>query len=368
MRIAVFHTSLDNIGGAERVALILARGLDADLYTTNIDRKMIERMGFSSERIFSIGKIPSNPPYRQEFAKYRFRFLNLRKKYDYYIITGDWAISGAVNNRPNLWYAHSPIRELHDLNGYTRKNIVPDWATPIFNLWAAINRIQFRRYSAKANIIACNSLNTKRRIDRYVLRPASVIPPPVNLEKFIHNESNDYWFSVNRLINYKRIELQIEAFRNMPKRRLIIVGSYEKATHFLKYKNDLVKNLPSNIKIISHVRQDELVKLYSECIGLITTSKDEDFGMNVIESYASGKPVVAVNEGGYKETVIDKETGILIAPNSNAIVEAVQTIENEIENGKDYKERCISEAKKYSSEKFVAKIKQEILRQLKKSG
>jgi len=36
MKIAILHNFLDNIGGAEIVALTLARELDADVYTTNI--------------------------------------------------------------------------------------------------------------------------------------------------------------------------------------------------------------------------------------------------------------------------------------------------------------------------------------------
>ena len=37
-KIAIFHNSLDNIGGAEIVDLILAREINADIYTTNINK------------------------------------------------------------------------------------------------------------------------------------------------------------------------------------------------------------------------------------------------------------------------------------------------------------------------------------------
>jgi len=40
----------------------------------------------------------------------------------------------------------------------------------------------------------------------------------------------------------------------------------------------------------------------------VTTSLEEDFGLTPLEAAASGKPVVAVAEGGYKETVIDGQT------------------------------------------------------------
>ena len=111
MKIAIFHNFLDNIGGAEIVTLTLARELNADVYTTNIDYDKIKKMGFENIVIKSIGKIPINAPFRQQMALWRFRRLKL-KNYDFYIIAGDWAISGAVNNKPNLWYVHSPIREI----------------------------------------------------------------------------------------------------------------------------------------------------------------------------------------------------------------------------------------------------------------
>jgi hypothetical protein len=40
MKIAIFHNFLDNIGGAEIVTLILARELNADIYTTNINHEL----------------------------------------------------------------------------------------------------------------------------------------------------------------------------------------------------------------------------------------------------------------------------------------------------------------------------------------
>jgi len=47
MKIAIFHNYMDNIGGAEIVGLTMAMELGADLYSTNIDRKKIAKLGFS---------------------------------------------------------------------------------------------------------------------------------------------------------------------------------------------------------------------------------------------------------------------------------------------------------------------------------
>ena len=103
MKIAIFHNYMDNIGGAEMVGLLLSRELDADIYTTNIDDEKIRKMGFLDGRIKTIGKVPKNAPFRQQIALKRFRNFKTEEKYDMHIIEGDWAISGAVKHKPNMW-------------------------------------------------------------------------------------------------------------------------------------------------------------------------------------------------------------------------------------------------------------------------
>ena len=80
MKIAIFQNFLDNIGGQEIVGLIMARELDADIYTTNIDKEKIKKMGFSDVRIKSIGKVPNNEPKRLLSTLKKFRKLNLKGK------------------------------------------------------------------------------------------------------------------------------------------------------------------------------------------------------------------------------------------------------------------------------------------------
>lgn len=350
---------MDNIGGAEMVSLTLARELSADIYTTSVDREKIIKMGFADvlARIFSIGPVPINAPFRQQIALWRFRRLNLKNRYSFYIIAGDWAMSGAVKNKPNLWYVHSPIREIWDLHQYVRQHSVVYWQRPVFDLWVLLNRHLNRKYIRHVQKIVCNSLNTQSRVQKFLGRQAVVIPPPIETADFYCDKPRGYWLSVNRLIKHKCVDMQLAAFSQMPDQKLIVVGSYEKSRHFLEYARHCQRIKPGNVEIRSWVTKDELVKLYAGCTGFITTSKEEDFGMNAVEAMAAGKPVIAPMEGGYRETVIDGVTGILLPEmNERTLREAVVSLDAEIRRGRVFEEACRQRAAFFDTRAFIEKI------------
>ncbi|PIN85519.1 MAG: mannosyl transferase [Candidatus Diapherotrites archaeon CG11_big_fil_rev_8_21_14_0_20_37_9] len=356
-KIAVFHNYMDNIGGAEKVVLTLGERLPADIYSTVSNSEMISKMGFR-KKINEIGWIPKNAPFRQQLSSYRFSKLNLTKKYDNFIIAGDWAVSGAMKNKPNLWYVHSPIRELYDLNEYTRKTSVNPLLRPVFDFWASYNRKLNKKHVANVQKILCNSKNTQKRVEKYLNRKATVVYPPIDTEKFLYKQNKGYWLSVNRLIDHKRIELQLDAFRKLPEEKLIIIGAYEKSAHFQKYVKKIVENQPNNVEILNWVSEPMLREIYSECKGFITTAKEEDFGMTAVEAMASGKPVIAPSEGGYLETVTDGITGKLIDKiNGEKIELAIKEISKAPES---FKKECIKQAKKFDSSVFIKKIRDEI--------
>jgi glycosyltransferase involved in cell wall biosynthesis len=365
MKVAIFHNFMDNIGGAERVALTLAREISADIYTTNINKKHIAHMGFSDVlgKIYSIGKVPIQAPLRQQIALWRFGRLRLGEKYDFYIIDGDWAVSGARHNKPNLWYVHSPIREIWDLYSHTRQHTVPWTLRPIFDAWVWYNRHLNKKHADQVEIIVCNSQNTRKRVKKFLEKEVKVIYPPIDTKSFIFKKPESYWLSVNRLISHKRVDMQLKAFNNMPQEKLIVVGSYENSRHFLRYARYCNEIKPNNVEIKSWVSQKELVDLYASCKGLIATSKDEDFGMNAVEAMASGKPVIAPNEGGYKETIISGKTGILIDDiNEEKLIEAVKSSKDLFgKNPEKVKKDCQERAMNFDKDTFIRKIKSTIL-------
>lgn len=114
---------------------------------------------------------------------------------------------------------------------------------------------------------------------------------------------------------------------------------------------------PPNVTFLGSVfHREELADLYAASKGFITTSGIEGFGMTAIEAMASGKPVIAPDEDGYKETILDGVTGKLIRDiNPDKLIAAVKEIGQD--PGK-YRENCLKQAKEFDVEVFIGKMKQ----------
>jgi glycosyltransferase involved in cell wall biosynthesis len=179
-----------------------------------------------------------------------------------------------------------------------------------------------------------------------------VIYPPVDTVLYHYRGNENFWLSVNRLYPEKRIELQVEAFRKMPDEHLVIVGGYAKGDHASRYAEKIGRTLPSNVRLLGEVPEEELCDLYARCKAHICTALDEDYGLTPLEAMASGKPVVAVDEGGYLETVTD-ETGLLVQPDVEKIRSAIRIIAKDPVR---YREQCFNRAKKFDSKEFRNQI------------
>jgi len=147
----------------------------------------------------------------------------------------------------------------------------------------------------------------------------------------------------------------------MPDQNLVIAGGFARGDHAERYSKRLLQDLPDNVKVLGEIEEDELVDLYARCRGLICTALYEDFGLTPLEAMASGKPVIAVDEGGFRETVT-AETGRFINPDSREIIEAVRDISQDPE---EFREPCLARARLFDITIFTEKMKDAVGRQVK---
>jgi glycosyltransferase involved in cell wall biosynthesis len=347
-KIAIFHDYFGVLGGGEKVVLEMARILNADIITT--DTTLLQNLD-TKIRVISLGKIIKYPGLKQISAALKFYLCKFSKDYEIFIFSGNWSHYAARTHHPNIWYCHIHIPTFYDLNVNfsSHKNIIHNF---IFLLWKYIHlRIDAQSVSNIDYIIA-NSENIQEKISRYYKRDSVIINPPIDIAKFSFHGYGDFWISVNRLYPEKRIEIQIEAFKKIPQEKLLIVGGVSDDDHSGSYAKSLLDNLPENVKFLGQITEMELINLYATCKGLVCTSVDEPFGMAVIEAMASGKPVVAVDSGGFRETVT-VHTGKLEKPDPDRIAGAICEISRSPEQ---YHDDCIAHAQDFDINKFKEKI------------
>lgn len=355
-RIAIFHDYIDAIGGGEKTTLTLARALHADVITTDVNEDSIRKMGFNDVNIISMGRTLKIPPMKQIHASLLFALCNFSKKYDFFIFGGNWAHYAAWRHKPNMWYCYTPVRAFYDLKGVMADRQPNFILKLLFLLWVAVHSYFDRLSVSNISKITVISKNVLGRVKKFYGRDAKVLYPPVPVQKYKFKRSDDFWLSVNRLYPEKRIELQVEAFKKMPNEELLIVGGYSTGDHAEAYQRKF-KNLPNNIKLLGSIDNRKLAELYSTCKGLITTAMDEDFGLTPLEAMAAGKPVVAVKEGGYLETVKPGVTGEFANADVKDIIKAISKVSKD---PLKYRKACEEMAEKFNEEIFIKKIREEI--------
>jgi glycosyltransferase involved in cell wall biosynthesis len=309
MKTAIAYDFILSRGGMDKSIIILARAFKADIWTTTYlqERTYPE---FKKMKIFQHPLRFQRRGLMQTEAVFRFRNMDL-SDYDLILSSGDWAkqVATRKENHPHLHFENSVVRPLYDLYDFVRNR----YSFPkrqVFEAWAWLMRKLDQQAARMVDKFACNSEITRKRIKKYYNKDAEVVWVPLNIKRLKHREAEDFFLSIQRIAPPKRVELQIEAFRNLPKEKLVVVGTYDDEA----YVEALKKTAPKNVKFVGPVSDRVLVDLYSRCKAAIQTSVDEDFGQIPIEAMASGKPSIAVNEGGFRETVIHGKTGLLIKP------------------------------------------------------
>jgi glycosyltransferase involved in cell wall biosynthesis len=111
----------------------------------------------------------------------------------------------------------------------------------------------------------------------------------------------------------------------------------------------------SNITAICSPNDHELRQLIQEATATIYVPVDEDFGMSPVESMSCGTPVIGVNDGGLKETIINGGTGILIHPECKPsnIADAVK----KITRLGDLSHQCQKRAEEFGLKQFEKELK-----------
>jgi len=303
-------------------------------------------------KVIDLGRLASRPVLRQVQASLRFAGADF-DDYDFYFFSGNWSRCAGKSHRPNIFYCHTPVRAFYDFKTRYLSELPPPQRL-LARAWIAVHSRWDRETIGHMDQIVANSENVKGRIKRYYGRESTVVNPPVATAKFRFDEVGDYWLSVNRIRPEKRIDLQIEIFRRLPAEKLLIVGDIAREVTARAVVSQL--KIPTNVQLTGAVHQKRLADLYAKCKGFITTAVDEDFGMTPVEAMASGKAVLATDEGGYRETVIDGATGWLLPIDADAFASKIKSLDEG--RLKAMKDKCIARAREFDEGRFIERMRE----------
>jgi glycosyltransferase involved in cell wall biosynthesis len=76
-------------------------------------------------------------------------------------------------------------------------------------------------------------------------------------------------------------------------------------------------------EVLQNIRDEDLVQLLNQAAAMAYAPRLEPFGYAPLEANACGTPVIAVAEGGVRETVRDGYTGYLVEADPRAMATAI---------------------------------------------
>jgi glycosyltransferase involved in cell wall biosynthesis len=389
MKVALVHDYLREFGGAERVLKVLAEMYpEAPIYTAFSVKGSTAESEFRGCEIheswlaplLKIGKLYSPLRFLSPLI---WGTMDLTS-YDLVIVSCSWYITRGfkVDKKTKVVaYCHTPPRWLY---GYeTSINLQKYWPVRVY---AAIvghfmriydfstaqkpkRNVKLKTQNSKpirgVDYFIANSENVKKRIGKFYRRDSVVIYPPVEVEKIkqvtshqsqVTSKHKKYFLIASRLVGAKGIESAIKAFQSdtLSGYKIKIVG--EKYGYSTIY-SQVTSHQSPNIEFLGRVSDEELWQLYAHAQGFLALARDEDFGMTVVEAQAAGTPVIAFNGGGFRESIVDGETGILInGTDEQTIISAVKKLNKTIWN----RVRLQKNAERFSKERFIMNFRKYI--------
>ena len=331
MKVALVHDWLPVFSGAERVLSEIMRVVGpSDLYTLydfldDHDRAAIGAKEIHTSRLNGL-------PFVEKYYRWTFPFcpqaieaFNL-SRYDL-VISSSAAFAKGVIPHPrqkHITYVHTSVRYAWD-QSYEYLSRTPMSRFPAgIVLRYLLHRMRMWdvRTAHAADLFVANSSIVKRRIEQTYGRPAVVIEPPVDVAEIpLVERKDDYFVVASRLVPYKRIDLVVRAFSEMPSLRLLVVGDGPEMSR-------LRSQAGANVTFTGYLPRAAFIEAIQQARAFVFAAY-EDFGIVLAEAQAAGTAVVAFGQGGAADIVsplpADQPTGVLFAEQSvDAVKRAVE--------------------------------------------
>lgn len=360
MKVAIVQEWLVTVGGSDKVVkAILDVFPDADIYTLVAKKEVCDELGIPWEKVHTsfIQKMPlGTKKHRAYLPLFPFAIeqFDLRG-YDVVISSSHCVAKGVLTKADQLHicYCHSPIRYCWDMyNEYLEEShLDKGFKSRLVRLMLHPIRQFDAIAGSRVDYYISNSDYVGQRIRKTYRRKATTIHPNIDISNFeLCNDKQEYYLASSRLVAYKKIDTIIEAFNQMPDKKLVVIGGGPNLEAYRKLAKD-------NVTVMGYQPFDVLKDKMQHAKAFVFAA-DEDFGMIPIEAQSCGTPVIAYGHGGSLETVSGGKTGLFFNEQTpEAIVEAVNKFESR--GSQPFAPAdCRQWAEGFSEERFKREIKE----------
>jgi glycosyltransferase involved in cell wall biosynthesis len=341
-KIALVHDYFIQMGGAERVAAAMHDSFPAaPMYTTvALPHRLPKELRGADIRTSAMQHLPGmEQRFRQYFMLYPFAVERFDLSEFDLIFSSSSGYAKGVRRRDDaihVCYCHTPMRWVWRYEDYVNRESFGRVTRSLLPLSIWGLKKWDLRAAQQPNYYIANSKLVAKRIKQFYGRDSIVIPPPIDVDRFLmSNQVDDYYLVLSRLVPYKRIDLAIEACNRLG-RRLVIIGDGPD-------RERLEKLAGPKIEFLGRQPDSSVNRYASRCRALLFPG-EEDFGMVPLEVNAAGRPVIAFRGGGAIETVVDGLTGVFFN---------TATVESLLEAMEDFESRTFrQQALRRHAEKF----------------
>jgi glycosyltransferase involved in cell wall biosynthesis len=270
------------------------------------------------------------------------------------VISSSSAFAHGVCPAPDavhISYCHSPFRYVWHERRRTEDGVALPLRPLAHGVLGAVRRWDVAA-SRRVTAYIANSALTAQRIADFYGREASVVHPPVDVERFDGvPAAEDYFLLVGELTSHKNPGLALAAAERAGVRVKVVGDGPELARLRQRF---------TRATFLGRVSDRRLIELYARCRALIAPAIEE-FGITMVEAHAAGRPVVAAGRGGAVEIVDDGDTGVLFTPGSvDALAEALRETDwDRFDVG-----RLRASAQRFSSSEFRRRFSFEVARRI----
>lgn len=150
--------------------------------------------------------------------------------------------------------------------------------------------------------------------------------PPADAKRFRFEEHLPFVFAPSRLEALKRQDLLLRALaRTTRPIGAVFAGSGGLREAYMRLAEEL--GVADRVRFLGDVPRETLIELYARCGCVFFGPFDEDYGYVSLEAMLSRKAIVTcADSGGPLEFVRDGETGRVVAPEPEAVAEAVEAL------------------------------------------